>query len=50
MGTHLFFMITNNKRVAEFNNVMEKSEIRKKLINPHSFCGVNDESDIKIAK
>ena len=50
MGAHLFYKLSDKKKAAEFNNVMGESEIGKRLIKAHSFCGVNDESDIEIAK
>ena len=50
MGAHLFYMISDKKKAAEFNNVMAETEIGKRLIKANSFCGVNDESDIEIAK
>ena len=50
MGAHLFYMLANKKKAAEFNNVMGESEIGKRLIEAHSFCGVIDEADIEIAK
>ena len=50
MSAHLFYMLSDKKKAAEFNNIVGESEIEKRLIKAHSFCGVNDESDIEIAK
>ncbi len=43
-------MLGNKKKAKEFNEVMGESDIGKRLIKAHSFCGVNDEFDIEIAK
>lgn len=50
MGAHLFYMLGNRKKAKEFNEIMGKTDIGKRLIKAHSFCGVNDEIDIEIAK
>ncbi len=50
MGAYLFYMLENKKKAKEFNEVMGESDIGKRLIKAHSFCGVNDEFDIEIAK
>ena len=49
MGAHLFYMLAN-KKIEDFNNVIDESKIWKKLIKAHSFCGINDESDIEFSK
>jgi len=50
MGAHLFYMLADKKKASEFNEIMGLTDIGAKLIKANSFCGVNDDSDIEIAK
>lgn len=50
MGAYLYYMLADKKKAAEFNETMADSEIGKKLIEAHSFCGVNDETTIEWAE
>lgn len=50
MGAHLFYMLSDKKKSEEFNEIMGQTDIGTRLIKANSFCGVNDETDIEIAK
>ena len=50
MGAYLYYMLADKSQAAEFNETMAETEIGKKLIEVHSFCGVNDETTIEWAK